>query len=95
MNFKNLTFKKRDEYLYLKSHIFSYIEGYVLKEKKKPPLPVMNRRLLNANKSWICIDNMHCQFVTSHSKCQLGFKVLSLNTLSSKPWKITNLNTSS
>ncbi len=39
----------------------------------------MNRQLLNAEKSWICIENMHCQFVTSHLQFQLKLKVLSLN----------------
>ncbi len=42
-------------------------------------LSVMNRQILNAKKSWVCIEIMHCQFVVSHSECRLGFKVLSLN----------------
>ncbi len=43
------------------------------------PLVVMNRQLLNVKKSWICIEDMHCQFVTSHLEFQLRLKVLSLN----------------
>ncbi len=48
-------------------------------KKIKIPLPVMNRQLLNAKKSWICIEDMYCQFIISHSKCQLQLKVLNLN----------------
>jgi hypothetical protein len=42
----------------------------------------MNRRLLSAKKSWICIEDMHCQFITSHSECWPGLRVLSLNAYS-------------
>jgi len=42
-------------------------------------LSIMNRQILNAKKPWICIEIMHCQFVTSHLESRLGLKVLSLN----------------
>jgi hypothetical protein len=77
MNKNILIFIKKDEYVYLKSHIFSYrwlcIQFYL------NFLLVMNKQLLNAKKSWICIEDMHCQFVVFHSKGILGFKVLNLN----------------
>jgi hypothetical protein len=51
----------------------------------------MNRQLLNVKKLWICIEDMHCQFVIFHSKCRLGFKVLSLNAYSPNFKKLQTL----
>ncbi len=44
-----------------------------------PSLLVMNRQLLNAKKSWMFIEDMHCQFVAFHTKCQLELQILNLN----------------
>jgi hypothetical protein len=39
----------------------------------------MNKQLLNAKNSWICIEDMDYRFVISHLKNRLRLKVLSLN----------------
>jgi hypothetical protein len=59
-----LILKERDGYVYLKFHIFSYIVNYVFNLFIFPLLVI-----LNTKKSWICIEDMHCQFITSHSEC--------------------------
>ncbi len=49
--YKKISFLKRKEYVYLKSHIFSYIDDYAFNFYFIFSLPVMNRLLLNAKKS--------------------------------------------
>lgn len=58
-------------------------------------LLVLNRQLLNAKKSWMFIEDMHCQFVAFHIECQLGFKALNLNAYPPNLKKITNPKSSS
>jgi len=92
---KYLHFKKeKDGYVYLKSHIFSYIDDYVFNLILFLLSIIMNRQLLNAKKSWICIEGMHYQVVISHLKSRLRFKLLTLNAYPPNLQKSQNLKSS-